>query len=470
MSNPPRIGELQTGDVFGGYEIVRQLGVGGFGAVYEAVRLGLRKRTALKVLHPELARDPDVLERFLREAQIVAQVEHPHIVAVFDVGVHDARPYIAMEYLDGQSLADRIDHGGPMSAADTVDLMLPVLSALATVHARGIVHRDLKPDNIYLARQPTGAVAPKLLDFGIAKVREAGRPLTATNAIMGTPNYMSPEQARESRSIDAQSDQWSLAVIVFECLLGRCPIQGDNLLALLVAIANDPLPRLCDLSPGQPPALEAILLRAMDRDPTLRWSSVRAFGEALLPFASPAARAHWAGFFTGAGVDVLDFARPSATPSAAVARRGPEAYGSTGIGRRGTLEPETRSSVDPPPHHPRRALLVTAATVGLAALVGVGATLSLRALAHETPDAVPPPRAASAPPRVTPPPPPAPPPIASTEIVPSPVAAAVIADAGAPAELAVEAPASPATRARRHGRHRRREATPGEQGSAFPSF
>ncbi len=342
MSRGTNGDELPVGSVFGGYEIVRLLGTGAFGAVYEALRLPLRKRTALKVLHREFLRHTEVVQRFLREAEIVAQMEHPNIVGVFDVGVHDDQPYIAMEFLDGQSLADRIKRGGPLPREEAVDLCLGVMAAVAAVHEKGIVHRDLKPDNVLVARLSTGGTQPKLLDFGIAKIREAERSLTLTNAVMGTPLYMSPEQAQESKHIDGQSDQWSLAVILFECLTGTNPFVGDSMLAVLTAITARPIPTLRGYAPGEPEALESALLRAMDRTPAARWPSVRAFGAAILPFASAGGRMQWTPFFG-------DASAASVSTSQVRVSHIPEAYGHTlsnagpGVGE--TLEPATRSAL-----------------------------------------------------------------------------------------------------------------------------
>ncbi|MBK6533841.1 MAG: serine/threonine protein kinase [Deltaproteobacteria bacterium] len=307
---------------------------GAFGAVYEARKLPLGKRTALKVLHREFLRQTEVVQRFLREAQIVAQIEHPHIVGVFDVGVFDEQPYIAMEFLDGESLADRLKREGTLSPEEATDLLLAVMSAVAAVHEKGIVHRDLKPDNIFIARHSTGSTQPKLLDFGIAKVRDSKQALTVTNAVMGTPYYMSPEQAQESKHIDASSDQWSLAVILFECLTGRCPFQGDSLLALLNAITAKPIPRLRDVSPTMPEGLDQAVSQALERTPTDRWPSVRAFGATLLPYASASAQAQWGSFY----------GRPSLAPrvSQAVAV---DPHAMTGLSHGATLEQTTRSSL-----------------------------------------------------------------------------------------------------------------------------
>jgi tRNA A-37 threonylcarbamoyl transferase component Bud32 len=361
---------LAPGAIFGGYEIVRRLGAGAFGEVYEALRLPLKKRTALKVLHPELARHAEVTARFRREAELVAQVEHPHIVGVFDVGAHEGRPYIAMEYLDGESLAKRLAREGTLPVATTVDLTLAVMSAVATVHARGIVHRDLKPDNLFLARLSTGETQPKLLDFGIAKVREAG--LTLTGAVMGTPLYMSPEQAQGSKGVDAASDQWALGVIVFECLTGRAPFAGDSLLELLVAITSGPIPRLCAADPSLPPALDAAVARALERRATARWPSVRAFGAALLPFASPGARARWAEFFAGEAAPVE---APVAALVPAGVVRSTVAFASTGVATQ-LAPPPTAAFAPVAPIVERKTDhlgVVLAALAGLMLLSGLGA-------------------------------------------------------------------------------------------------
>ncbi len=188
--------DLQPGTMFGPYEVVRRIGEGAFGSVYEALRQPLKKRTALKVLHAEFIRHEEVLERFLREAEIVAQVEHPHIAGVFDVGVVEEQPFIAMEFLEGEDLAALLKREGTLAVEPAVDLMLAVMSAVVTVHGKGIVHRDLKPDNIFLARQSTGAMVPKLLDFGIAKVSDAKKSLTLTNAVVGTPYYSPPSRPK----------------------------------------------------------------------------------------------------------------------------------------------------------------------------------------------------------------------------------------------------------------------------------
>jgi serine/threonine-protein kinase len=275
--------DLEKGHQFGSYEIVRLLGKGAFGAVYEALRQPLKKRTALKVLHSEFVRHQEVVARFLQEAETVAQLDHPHIVGVFDVGVHAGVPFIAMEFLDGEPLANRIEREGKLTATTAIDLMLAVFSAVSTVHEKGIIHRDLKPDNIFLARPATGGVQPKLLDFGIAKVRDASKALTRTNAVLGTPFYMSPEQAEESKNISNAADQWSLSVILFEAITGNKAFDGDSLLSLLNSICFHPTPDPRTHDPSIPPVLASALMRAMSKKAADRFPSVRDFGRAILP-------------------------------------------------------------------------------------------------------------------------------------------------------------------------------------------
>ena len=357
--------ELAPGASFGGYQIVRKLGAGAFGAVYEALRMPLGKRAALKVLHREFIRHEEVVERFVREAEIVARMEHPHIVGVFDVGTHDDQPFIAMEFLAGESLANALEREGTLQPAAAIDLMLAVMSAVSAVHDKGIVHRDLKPDNIFIAKHPTGGTQPKLLDFGIAKVLDAEKALTLSNAIMGTPYYMSPEQAHEAKNIDAKSDQWSLAVILYECLTGMCPFAGDSMLQLLTAITTKTVPRLGESVPSLPQGLDDAVFRAMQRATPDRWPSVREFGAALLPFASVGGRAQWAPFYAPVTIDelgqtMLPTTSGPSTPSAEPAT----------VPTAGTLEPSTRpiAPAATPAPGKRRFAVVAAAALAAAAL------------------------------------------------------------------------------------------------------
>jgi serine/threonine-protein kinase len=284
---------LQPGTIFGRYRIVRTVGVGSFGIVYEAWQSPLNKRVALKVLHPRTLAQPQALARFEREALAAARMKHPHVVEVFDMGRHDGTTYLAMEFLEGENLSTRMRRDGTIPLHQLADIFLPMISAVAAVHDAGIVHRDLKPDNFILTRHPSGAVHPKLLDFGIAKLDTPDVELTRTNALLGTPCYMSPEQIMQSRSTDARSDQWALGVILYEAATGKKPFYSDVLLNLMNAITSTDAPRPRAINPAIPQAFENVVLRAMRRMPDERFATVRDLGRALHPFATPAAQSHW---------------------------------------------------------------------------------------------------------------------------------------------------------------------------------
>jgi hypothetical protein len=298
---------LAAGSAFGRYTIQRVLGAGAFGAVYEATQLPLGKRVALKILHVSQMHNMEAIQRFTAEAEATAKLRHPHIVDVLDLGAHEGVPFIAMEYLEGEALGARLHREGRLSTRSTVDLLLPVFSAVATVHDAAIVHRDLKPDNIFLSVPRPGKVHAKVLDFGIAKVSEARHSLTRTGAMMGTVFYMSPEQARESKDVDGRSDQWALGVIVYECITGRCPFPGEAMIDVLTGIISAPLPPMSDVE-ALPAGVEQVLRRATSKDRGGRYPSVRAMAAELLPYASPAVREEWAAeFATAAGAGDGDF-------------------------------------------------------------------------------------------------------------------------------------------------------------------
>lgn len=290
-----------TGARFGAYEVVRALGSGAFGTVYEALRHPLRKRVALKVLNASMAKNPEAVARFLREAEAASQLEHPHIVDVQDLGSIDGVPYLAMEFLEGETLDARLERLTTLSIEDTLAVLLPILSALAVVHERGIIHRDIKPANVFLTPSPHGD-HPRLLDFGIAKVASASTDnvLTRTAALLGTPSYMSPEQVKEARTIDARSDIWALGVLLHECVTGRRPFDGESMFETFERIVRAPIPTIGSLVPGASPGFEAVVLLALTRDPLRRIASVRELGSALLPFASTTVQAVWSREFAGA--------------------------------------------------------------------------------------------------------------------------------------------------------------------------
>jgi len=278
---------LKPGTRLGKYEIVRLLGAGGMGAVYEASHTEIGKRVAIKVLSPAIAAVAGARARFLREAQLTSRVRHPNIVDVTDMGSDGGQTYLVMEFLRGEDLAQRLGRAGPLLPQQLADIMLPVCAAVVEAHKAGITHRDLKPQNIFLAVGPH-VTQPKVLDFGISKGNEvvgAGT-LTGTGAMIGTPFYLAPEQIMDTRAAGPNSDQYALGVIMYECLTGQRPYEAENLFVVFQAIVGgNPLPP-SQRQPGIPAALEGIVLRAMHTSPAARYPSILNLGRALLPFAS----------------------------------------------------------------------------------------------------------------------------------------------------------------------------------------
>jgi len=266
----------------GRYVLLRVIGRGGMGTVFEAENVALGRRFAVKILEPEHAGDRRILSRFLREARVAARIGHPHIVDVHDFGVAEGLPYLVMDLLEGESLASRL-RSGPISPYAAIDLVEPVLSALEAAHAAGIVHRDLKPENVFLT-QRGGRDHVKVIDFGIASLVEGGAGvsrLTRQGSVLGTPSYMSPEQARGA-AIDARSDVYSVGVMLYEMLSGRLPYTEDHPALILAAIATrDPL-RLTEIAPHLPRALAEIADRAMAREPGRRFQTAAELRHALV--------------------------------------------------------------------------------------------------------------------------------------------------------------------------------------------
>jgi serine/threonine-protein kinase len=267
----------------GAYRITRLIGEGGMGAVYEAVQLRLNKRVAIKLMARDLAANREALARFHREAEITSHLGHPHLVNVIDFGqAESGEPYLVMEYLEGEDLDHRLRRVGRMQIEAVVHVVRQVASALNAAHDQGVVHRDLKPGNVFLLQVPGEPDFVKVLDFGISKMKAARTQLTSASAVMGTPNYMSPEQATGMlEEIDQRTDQWALACITWEMLLGRGPFVADEVAALLYQIINlDPHP-LAPRVPGLPPAVESVLRQALSKRPTERFASMREFSRAL---------------------------------------------------------------------------------------------------------------------------------------------------------------------------------------------
>jgi serine/threonine-protein kinase len=224
----------------GAYRITRLIGQGGMGAVYEAIQLRLNKRVAVKLMARQLTANKDALARFHREAAITSRLGHPNLVNVIDFGAsEDGEPYLVMEYLDGEDLDHRLGRLGPVQIDFAVHITKQTASALGAAHAQGIVHRDLKPANIFLVNVPGEIEFVKVLDFGISKVKAAGVRLTKAAVALGTPIYMSPEQAAgRTDEIDHPTDQWSLACITWEMLCGHTPFVADDVSALFYQVGT----------------------------------------------------------------------------------------------------------------------------------------------------------------------------------------------------------------------------------------
>ena len=331
----------------GEYTILERIGAGGMGAVYKARQAALNRFVALKVLHTKFANRKEVLTRFRREARILSQLTHPNTLRVFDTGMlDDGRFYIVMELLEGRSLHRVIRTEAPLDEARAALIVSQVAFALDEAHAAGVLHRDIKPENIFLQATPADLEFPKVLDFGLAKLDESLLPpgsvaITKQGAVFGTPEFMSPEQAR-GEVMCAQSDVYSLAVVLYEALSGKLPFNAGSPVEWVVHHSHAvPIP-LADRIPGLAfsPAILAIIDRALAKDPAQRFSSARAFGDALLALAPPepdasADAVQYLGEervtlnVVGGGSSRHDSARPSAVVSLRGTGRGPSLVMST---------------------------------------------------------------------------------------------------------------------------------------------
>jgi serine/threonine-protein kinase len=264
------------------FRLVRMIGKGGMGSVWQAQHLGLDIPCAVKFIEGALANVAEAHARFEREAKAAAQLRSPNVVQIFDHGVWEGRPYIAMELLEGEDLGKRLaKSGGRLAPPDVNFVVQQVCRALSRAHQAGVVHRDLKPDNIFIVKDDDRDIV-KILDFGVAKSAAAlDGSNTKTGAMLGTPYYMSPEQAQGIKSVDSRSDLWSLAVIVFQALTGRLPFESEALGDLLVKIIVSPVPVPSSYGVSLPPGFDNWWVKAADRNPENRFVSAKAFAESL---------------------------------------------------------------------------------------------------------------------------------------------------------------------------------------------
>lgn len=323
-------GDLPPGTLLGKYQVVRQLGSGGMGAVYEAVHTSINKPVALKTMNPALASDPRAEARFMREAAAASRLAHPNVCDVTDFGSDAGVVYIVMELMRGEDLSALVSHApAGLDFSFVADVMLAVCAGVFAAHEKGVVHRDLKPQNIFLSRTAMGDVVPKVLDFGISKLldEEAAGALTNSGSVMGTTHYLSPEQVM-GLAVDGRSDEFALGVILYECLTGQRPHGGDTIFTIMRAISEGRFQRPRALRPDLPPAFEAIVLRAMALRPDDRFPTVHALGNGLLGFASPKGRVMWSDYFSRAPASAMDLGQGAGAAHA-------QAFAATPTGRSG---------------------------------------------------------------------------------------------------------------------------------------
>lgn len=271
--------------LIGKYRIDGRLSEGGMGTVYRGTHVMMDKTVAIKVLRPSLAADEKIVARFSREARAASRINHPHALSVTDFGENEnGVVFLVMEYLDGQTLKDIIRKEGPMALPRVVGIIEQVGDALNEAHGQGVVHRDLKSDNIMLLSATAGDYA-KVLDFGIAKIKEPDgaydTSLTSPDLVIGTPQYMSPEQCSQAPDIDARSDIYSLGVIIFEMLVGHVPFSGDSPTVIMLKHMQQPPPSLRNERSDVPAAVETVVNRALEKRPEHRYETVRELVEDL---------------------------------------------------------------------------------------------------------------------------------------------------------------------------------------------
>jgi len=260
---------FNTGEMVGPYRIIEQLGQGGMASVYKAYHAALDRYVALKVLHPAFMEDPNFLARFQREARLVAKLDHANIVPIFDYSEHEGRPYLVMKYIEGETLKARLLHG-PLRAEEISRIIGAVGTALSYAHKHGILHRDIKPSNVLLAND--GGIY--LADFGLARIAASGESTISTDMVMGTPQYISPEQAMGKRDLDEGTDIYSLGVMLYELVVGKVPFNADTPFSIIHDHIYTPLPLPRKVNPLVTPDVERVLLKALAKERRDRYPDV----------------------------------------------------------------------------------------------------------------------------------------------------------------------------------------------------
>lgn len=264
------------GENIGPYRIMEQLGQGGMATVFKAYHAALDRYVALKVLHPAFHEDRNFTARFQREARVVAKLEHPNIVPVYDYAEQENRPFLVMKYIEGETLKARLSRG-PLNAAEITQVVDSVGSALAYAHRQGILHRDIKPSNVLISQD--GGMY--LADFGLARIAQAGESTLSSDSIMGTPQYISPEQARGDKELDSGTDIYSFGVMMYEMVVGRVPFSSDTPFSIIHDHIYSPLPMPRAINPKVPESVERVLLKALAKDRADRYEDIPALVQAF---------------------------------------------------------------------------------------------------------------------------------------------------------------------------------------------
>lgn len=267
---------FNVGENIGPYRITEQLGQGGMATVYKAYHAALDRYVALKVLHPAFHEDQTFIARFQREARVVAKLEHPNIVPVYDYAEHEMRPYLVMKYIEGDTLKARLMQG-PLSSEEINQVVDSVGSALAYAHKQGILHRDIKPSNVLIGTDGVMYLA----DFGLARIAQAGESTLSSDSIMGTPQYISPEQAMGKKELDEGTDIYSFGVMLYEMVVGQVPFSADTPFSIIHDHIYSPLPMPRAINPQVPETVERVLLKALAKERTDRYESVNALNKAF---------------------------------------------------------------------------------------------------------------------------------------------------------------------------------------------
>jgi serine/threonine protein kinase len=399
---PPPVGDrpaVGAGAVLGGkYRLSKLLGRGGVGEVYEATHDVIGLRVAVKLIRYEYAGNSELNARFLQEARAAAAVGHPGIVQVHDVGTSpDGRTYLVMEYLEGEDLEKVLARQRQLPVGEIAAVLIDALDALSAAHAKGIIHRDMKPENVFLVPGRKGDRVVKLLDFGIARLAdeaEATIRLTRPGSVMGTPYYMSPEQARGDQNVDSGVDIYAVGVMLYEALTGQLPFSGSSYNEVLSKVLAQPFPSVRVLRPDVPEEIERIIFKACARQRSDRYADALDFGDALAPFRPPSASSGRsdsanAGLAAGrtptAETPLPTISRPSVPPSTGTAASSSCGGESAEAAASGSPSPAGDSTCagstefEPGPARKRRPLGVYAALgLVLLVLVGVGLFFGLR--------------------------------------------------------------------------------------------